>query len=75
MNPTSADLAKADSKDQQAAARTPGLQLHVLHASIEDDFDAVFASLVQVRAGGLVIGTDSLFNTWKEQLAAGGRLA
>ena len=29
----------------QAAARTLGLQLHVLHASTERDFDAVFATL------------------------------
>jgi len=70
VNPTSPDLAKADSKEQQAAAQTLGLQLHVLHASTEGDFDAVFASLAQLRASGLVIGTDSLFNTWKEQLAA-----
>ncbi len=70
VNPTSPDLAKADSREQQAAARTLGLQLHVLHASTEGDFDAVFASLVQLRAGGLVIGTDSFFNTQKEQLAA-----
>ena len=70
MNPTSPDLATADSRDQQAAARALGVQLHVLHASNERDFDAVFATLVQLRAGGLVIGTDSLFNTQKEQLAA-----
>jgi putative tryptophan/tyrosine transport system substrate-binding protein len=70
VNPTSPDLAEADSKEQQAAARTLRLQLHVVHASTEADFDAIFASLVQLRAGGLVIGTDSLFNTWKEQLAA-----
>ncbi len=70
VNPTSPDLAEADSKEQQAAARTLGLQLHVVNASTEADFDAIFASLVQLRAGGLVIGTDSLFNTWKEQLAA-----
>ena len=70
VNPTSPDLAKADSKEQQAAAQTLGLQLHVLHASTEGDFDAVFANLAQLRASGLVIGTDSLFNTWKEQLAA-----
>jgi putative ABC transport system substrate-binding protein len=70
VNPTSPDLAEADSKEQQAAARTLGLQLHVVHASTEADFDAIFASLVQLRAGGLVIGTDTLFNTWKEQLAA-----
>jgi putative tryptophan/tyrosine transport system substrate-binding protein len=70
VNPTSPDLVKADSRDQQAAARALGLQLHVLHASNERDFDTVFATLIQLRAGGLVIGTDSFFNTQKEQLAA-----
>jgi putative ABC transport system substrate-binding protein len=70
VNPTSPDLAEADSRDQQAAPRILGLQLYVLHASNERDFDTVFATLVQLRAGGLVIGTDSFFNTQKEQLAA-----
>jgi putative tryptophan/tyrosine transport system substrate-binding protein len=70
VNPTSPNLAEADSREQQAAARTLGVQLRVLHASTERDFDTVFATLVQLRAGGLVIGTDSLFNTWKERLAA-----
>jgi len=70
VNSTSPELAEADSKEQQAAARTLGLQLHVLHASTDEDLDAVFAKLVELRAGGLVIGTDSFFNTRKEQLAA-----
>jgi putative ABC transport system substrate-binding protein len=70
VNPTSPDLAEADSRDQQAAARILGLQLYVLHASNERDFDTVFASFLQLRAGGLLVGTDSLFNTHKEQLAA-----
>jgi putative ABC transport system substrate-binding protein len=70
VNPTSPHLAEADAKEQQAAARTLGLQLHILDASRKEDFDAVFAALVQVRAGGLVIGTDSLFNTWKDLIAA-----
>jgi putative tryptophan/tyrosine transport system substrate-binding protein len=70
VNPTSPDLADADLKEQQAAAHTLGLGLHVLHASTERDFDTVFARLVQLRVGGLVIGTDSFFNTRKEQLAA-----
>jgi putative tryptophan/tyrosine transport system substrate-binding protein len=70
VNSTSPNLAEADTKEQQAAARTLGLQLHVLQASSEREFDAVFATAVQQQAGGLVIGTDSLFNTWKEQLAA-----
>src|SRR5262245_37975777 len=70
VNPTSPDLADADLKEQQGAAHTLGLGLHVLHASTERDFDAVFAKSIQLRVGGLVIGTDSFFNTRKEQLAA-----
>ena len=70
VNPASPNLADADLREQQPAARTLGLKLHVLHASGERDFDTVFASLAQLRASGLVIGTDSLFNTRKEQLAA-----
>ena len=58
------------SKDTQAAARTLGLQLHVLHASTERDFDTAFATLVQQRAGALVIGTDGFFISRREQLAA-----
>jgi putative ABC transport system substrate-binding protein len=70
VNPTSPNLADADLKEQQAAARTLGLKLHVLPASTERVFDTVFAKLVELRASGVVIGTDSLFNTRKEDLAA-----
>jgi putative tryptophan/tyrosine transport system substrate-binding protein len=54
----------------QAAARTLGLQLHVLHASTERDFDAAFATLAQLRAGALVIGADAFFINQSEQLGA-----
>ena len=47
-----------------------GLQLHVLHASTEGEFDPVFAALVRLRAGGLVIGPDSSFTSRIEQIAA-----
>jgi putative ABC transport system substrate-binding protein len=70
VNPTTPVLAETMTRDLQAATRTLGLQLHVLHASSERDFDTVFASLVQLRAGGLVIGADALFNSRSEQLAA-----
>jgi putative ABC transport system substrate-binding protein len=53
-----------------AAARTLGLQLHVLHASTESDFDPVFASLTRLRAGALLIGSDLFFTSRAEQLAA-----
>jgi putative tryptophan/tyrosine transport system substrate-binding protein len=42
--------------------------LHILHASTERDFDLVFATLAELRAGGLVIGTDAFFNERMEQL-------
>jgi putative tryptophan/tyrosine transport system substrate-binding protein len=54
----------------QTAAHTLGLQLHVLHASTDRDFDRVFASLAQLRAGGLVIGGEPSFNSRSEQLGA-----
>jgi putative ABC transport system substrate-binding protein len=40
------------------------------HASTERDFDAVFATLAQSRAGALVIGNDVFFVSQSEQLAA-----
>src|SRR6266567_3289064 len=45
VNPTSPNLAEGDTREQQAAAQTLGLQLHVLHASNERDFETVFATL------------------------------
>jgi len=70
INPT--DRARADiiSGKLQAAALTLGLQLHVLHASTDRDFDTVFAELARLRAGGLVIGGDPFFNSRSEQLGA-----
>jgi putative tryptophan/tyrosine transport system substrate-binding protein len=70
VNPTSPTLAETYSRDLQAAALTLGLQLHVLHASTERDFDTVFATLVQLRAGALVIGPDTFFYARSEKLAA-----
>jgi putative ABC transport system substrate-binding protein len=49
--------------------RPLGLNLHVLRASTGQGIDAVFATLAQVRPGGLVIGPDSFFNGRAEQLA------
>ena len=54
----------------QAAAHTLGLKLHVLHASTERDFDTAFATLVQLRAGALVISPEILYNARIERLAA-----
>jgi putative ABC transport system substrate-binding protein len=60
----------AETTDVQAAARKFGIELHVLNASAERDFDEVFAKVAQLRAGGLVIGASSFFIARQEQLAA-----
>jgi len=68
VNPTN-PFVESETKELQAAARSLGLELHVLNASTERDFDGVFAKLAQLNVGGLVITGDALFNTWTEQLA------
>jgi putative tryptophan/tyrosine transport system substrate-binding protein len=68
VNPTST-FAETQSRDAQAAARKLGLQLQILHASTERDFDAVFATSAQLRAGALVIGPDAFFTNNRERLA------
>jgi putative tryptophan/tyrosine transport system substrate-binding protein len=69
VNPTSAALAEPTTRELETAARTLGLELHVLHASSEREIETAFAALVQLRAGALVIGADALFNSRSEQLA------
>jgi putative tryptophan/tyrosine transport system substrate-binding protein len=70
VNPTNPIQTETTSRDVQAAAHTFGLQLHVLHASTERDLDTAFTTLVQLGAGGLVIGPDAFFSSWSNQLAA-----
>jgi putative tryptophan/tyrosine transport system substrate-binding protein len=70
VNPTNPTNAEILSRDLQATARLLGLQLHLLHASSDADIDAVFATLTELRAAGLVIGTDALFSSRDEKLAA-----
>jgi putative ABC transport system substrate-binding protein len=69
VNPTEPS-AESQSSDVQVAARALGRQLHILYASTEPEFDKVFATLAELRAGGLVIGTDTFFTSRREKLAA-----
>jgi len=70
VNPADPARAETTSQELEAAAHTLGLQLHVLHASTDRDFDTAFARLIELRAGGLVIGGEPFFNSRSEQLAA-----
>ena len=70
VNPTSPALSEPTTRDVQAAARARGLKIHVLHASTELELDTVFATLIQLRADGLVIGPDALFTGRAKELGA-----
>jgi putative ABC transport system substrate-binding protein len=69
VNPTSPNLAEIQSRDLQAAAGVFGLQLHVLQASTDGDFNSAFARARDLGAQGLVITSDSFFFSRSEQLA------
>src|SRR5215510_4936887 len=52
---------QAQAREVLSAARNRGLELHVLNAGNESDFDAVFADIKRLRVGGLVIGAGPVF--------------
>src|SRR3984893_10708996 len=54
VNPNN-PLAESESSVLKAAAHTLGLPIHTLHASTDDELDTVFATLVQLRLGALLI--------------------
>jgi ABC-type uncharacterized transport system substrate-binding protein len=69
LNPTFPG-SESQSRHLQAAARKFGLQLHIVHASTDRDFDPIFAEIVQLRAGMVVIGADPFFFGHRDQIAA-----
>ena len=52
------------------AARSFGLELHVLTARNEQEIDAAFAALKKLGAGALVVDTNPFFNGRREQFVA-----
>jgi putative ABC transport system substrate-binding protein len=69
MNPNNANAERVI-RGVQEAARTNGLQLHVLKARRESEIDTAFASLAQLHAGALVVGADPFLSSRREQLVA-----
>jgi putative tryptophan/tyrosine transport system substrate-binding protein len=69
VNPNNA-IAESVIQNSQEAARTKGVELLVLKASIESEIDAAFATLSQAHAGALIQPSDVLFNNRLDQLVA-----
>ena len=68
VNPTSFKDADTQTSELRTSAEKLGLQVHVLRASSERDFDAVFAAILDRQIGGLVIEPDPFLNGCREQL-------
>jgi putative tryptophan/tyrosine transport system substrate-binding protein len=70
VNPSSPELAEAQSRDLRAAATNLGVQFHVVQASTDRELEIVFANVAERRADALVVSSDSFFFTRCELLAA-----
>src|ERR1700733_12946583 len=70
VNPSNPALFEPFVQSLEAAAKRLRLELHVLNASDDRDFEPVFAALDQLKVGALVIGPDVFFNSHIEQIAA-----
>jgi putative ABC transport system substrate-binding protein len=57
-------------EDVKAAGRALGLQILVLNARGERDFDQAFATLIEQRASALFVGADPLFLFHRDELVA-----
>src|SRR5262249_21768388 len=53
-----------------AAADALRIQVHVLDASTDDEFNMAFAALANARAGGLVVAIDASFDSQRDKLVA-----
>jgi len=70
VNPADANLSDAYIREAQVAARVLGVELHIVKASSETEFDGAFAKVKELRTEGLVISGGALFTGSGERLDA-----
>jgi putative ABC transport system substrate-binding protein len=69
LNPANATVVETTLRDVQQAARTIGLQLHILNATTIGEIDAVFATLARERPDALFVAGDTFFASRRVQFA------
>jgi putative ABC transport system substrate-binding protein len=63
-------ITEPETKGVRDAARSLGLQLHVLDASTEGEIDAAFEKLIELRADGLLVSVDAFLISQRDQIVA-----
>ncbi len=69
MNPDT-PTGEAEREDVQAAAQTIGQQLLILNATSDRDIESAFATIVQRRAGAVLLGGSAFLSSRTELIAA-----
>ena len=69
VNPTNVTNTESTLRDVEAAARTIGLKVQILHASTSGEINAAFATLMRDRSDVLFVGPDVFFNSRRVHLA------
>jgi ABC-type uncharacterized transport system substrate-binding protein len=70
VNPANEATTETTTREVMAAARTLGIELHVMNANIARDVEAAFTKAVELRAGGMVVSGGPFFFSQTENLAA-----
>jgi putative ABC transport system substrate-binding protein len=68
VNPANVPAAELTLREVQQAARTIGLQIHVLNASTSREIDAAFAALQRERPDALFVAPDTFFEIRRSQI-------
>ena len=68
LNPSNADVEQ--SKNLREAAGAVGQQIRILHASGERELDTAFATIDQLRAAALLVGSDVFFDAQRDRIVA-----
>jgi putative tryptophan/tyrosine transport system substrate-binding protein len=68
INPKNPSAA-ISTKEAQDAAYALGKDIHIVHASAASELESAFATIDQLRVGGLLIAPDGLFIAYATQLA------
>jgi putative ABC transport system substrate-binding protein len=69
VNPKS-PIAESIIREVRETARATGMKLDIQKATTESEIDAAFASFVQLKPDGLIVGADPFFSIQRDQLVA-----